>query len=143
MSWTFPLDEVTKGGNYAFGTEALLTLADPEGLFETNVATSTLGVDVSLSKFIVQITVTNISVGNGGIDAKLQASMDETTWVDVDASLGLAIDTRGLNTGTAIADATTFVAPYWRLFLFTDGTDTEDDIIVTAEFVALDQLHRR
>jgi len=143
MSWTFPLDEVTKGGFYAFGTEIALLLADPEGAVETNVATSVLGVDVSNSKFIVQLTVTDVTAANGALDCKLQASADNTTWFDVDATLGLAIDTTGLNTASAIADATAMFAPYWRLFLFTDGTDTLDDLVVTAEFVALDQLHRQ
>ena len=118
---------------YARYSEAL-TIADSAGANAVTVNGTTLPVDVSNTKFIVTVTVTETSAGDGAYDVKLQASADGTNWADVDTSLAMDVDPTGTNTDTGIADASGTYAPYWRLVLFTDGTDTQDAAAATMTF---------
>ena len=118
---------ITKGSEngYVTLTEAF-TVADSAGANVVTVNGSTISEDLSNSKFTVQCTVTEASAGDGAYDLKIQGSPDGTNWVDLDASLSMDVDPTGLNSDTGLADLTNVYCPYYRIVLFTDGTDTQD-----------------
>lgn len=108
-----------------------LVVPDSEGASVTSVNSSTLeeGRDLEAAnrKFPVLLEITETCAGNGAFDVKVQVSVDGTNWVDADASLGLDVDPTGSNSGIALADLSNIYAPYIRLQVFSDGTDTQDD----------------
>jgi len=87
-------------------------------------------------KGLVQLTVSEVSAGDGAVDAAVDLSIDGADWFEAVASLSLDLDTTGLNTVTAALDLTAWSAPYARIRLFTDGTDLVDDASVTVTVVA-------
>jgi hypothetical protein len=133
MSWT---DSTVGTFDDFMKASESLTLPDSEGAVETSVGSSTIGHDLSNKKFLVTLEVTEACAGNGSLDVKLQASYDESTWEDLDASLGLAVDSTGLNSDTAWCDTTLYQAAYYRFVVFSDGTDTQDDATVTLTYSA-------
>lgn len=110
-----------------------LAIADSAGANVVTVSTSTIPewLDLNNAKFTVQVTVTETSAGDGAYDVKVQGAPNEDDWADVDASLGMDVDPTGTNTGTGLADTTNAYAAYWRLQVFTDGTDTVDAAAAT------------
>jgi hypothetical protein len=108
-----------------------LALPDSAGANVTSVSTSAINEDLSNKKFIVQVEITEVCAGDGGLDIAIQGSFDGDNWVDLDASVGLDVDTTGLNTGIAVADLSNLYAPMYRLKAYTDGTDTQDAAALT------------
>lgn len=141
MAWTHTHDTSTKHQKYSTGTE-IVTVPDPGAAVEAAIKTSALDVDVSGVKFPVKISVNAGIAVNGGLDVRLLCSHDNSSWITVDSSLGLAVDTTGTNSGQALADATNVVAKYWCFEVFTSGVDTNATIGVTVEYGGLDVLHR-
>lgn len=79
------------------------------------------------NKFPIHVEVTEASGGDGAWDAKVQVSPDGTNYADADASTISDLDPTGLNSAQALCDLTNVYAPYVRIVIFTDGTDTLDD----------------
>lgn len=108
-----------------------LVLPDSEGANVTSVNSSLLyeGLDGNFSnkKILVYLEVTEVCAGDGALDLKVQASLDGVTFVDVDASTVADVDPTDLNKAVALADLTNIYAPYYRLVVFSDGTDILDD----------------
>lgn len=130
MAWT-----ESSANDYVIGEESL-TVADSEGATVTTASSSTINNDLSNSKFLVYLEVTEASAGNGSLDIKVQGSHDDTTWTDLDATVGLSVDSTGTNKASAVADLSDYYAPYYRLQVFSDGTDTQDDATVKVAYAA-------
>ena len=112
------------------GTESL-TLADSDGSSETNVSSTTLdGSKFANKKFLVYLEVTEVCAGDGALDIAVRGSLDDTTYVDLDASTVSDVDPTGLNKAAALADLSDIYVPYIQLQVFSDGTDTQDDATV-------------
>lgn len=111
--------------------EESLTVPDPGGASEANVRSSDLDLDLSDGKFVIEVEITETSASNGALDAKVQGTINGSDYVDLDASLGLSLDTTGMNSAAALADLTDIESPVYAIQLFTDGTDIEDSIDVT------------
>jgi hypothetical protein len=129
MAWT----ESTINKKYLKGVESVL-LPDSAGANPTYANSSTIDHDLGNKKFIIVVTVTETCAGDGGADIKVQGSLDNSNWVDFDASLGVDLDTTGANTVVGVADLSLFFAPYYRIQVFTDGTDTVDDATVSISY---------
>ena len=103
---------------------------DSEGANVETVALTALedGKDGKLcgTKFPLHVEVTEASAGDGAWDVKVQVSPDNSNWVDADASTISDLDPTGTNNAQALCDLTDIYAPYVRLVVFTDGTDTLD-----------------
>ena len=113
-------------GKYLVLTETGQVLPDSEGANVETVNGSSTSHDLGDRKFLIQVTMTEACAGDGALDAKVQGSLDGTNWVDLDATIGMDVDTTGLNTAVGIADLTNFFAPYYRIVVFSDGTDLVD-----------------
>jgi len=120
MAWT----EKSVNG-YVVLTEAL-AIADSAGANVVTVNSSTINHDLSDKKFIILVDITEASAGNGGLDADLYGSADDATWAQLDDAVVNALDTTGTNSQAGVADTTSAYAPYYRVTLLTDGTDTQD-----------------
>lgn len=134
MAWT--KSTINKKFNAFAKYEEALTIPDPGGATEAEVTSSTVYVPIPIKhSFLVELEVTEVTASNGSADIEVQGSIDETTWVSLDASLGLTVDTTGTNTGRAFADLADQSVPYVRFRVFTDGTDTGDSAGVTLRVV--------
>lgn len=129
MAW----DILETANGYKIAEESL-TLPDSEGATATTAESSTINDDLADKKFVVFLEVTETAAGDGAADIKIQGSHDGSNWVDLDATVGLDIDTTGANKGAALADLTNIQAPYYRIQVFTDGTDTQDDATVKVAY---------
>ena len=89
-------------------------------------STLPLTMDLNGRKILVQMDVTEAAAGDGAVDLAIDASIDETNWYEVVASASLDLDTTGLNSVVGSLDLTQWAAPYWRVRIFTDGTDLVD-----------------
>ncbi len=132
MAWT-----TTSVRGYVTGFESL-TLADSAGANVTTANSTTLGAreDLSNQIFTVYLTVTETCAGDGGLEVALQASPDGTNWATIDTTSSMDLDTTGTNSATEDLVATNVWAPYWRLQVLSDGTDTQDDCTVTLGYAA-------
>lgn len=119
---------------YAVVQETAIVIADSVGANVVYATGASINDNLSNKKFIVQATMTNVCAGDGALDIAIQGSFDGTTWIDLDASVGMDLDTTGLNTAIAVAVLTDFYAPYYRLRGFTDGTDVLDAGEVTLSY---------
>lgn len=119
---------------YHVGTEESLTLPDSAGANETSVNTTSVTSDLSDKKFLVSVTVTEATAGNGAAEVRAQASLDDSNWVTVDTTSSMALDTTGLNTAVEEIDLSSIFAPYYRFQVFTDGTDTQDAGTLTVSY---------
>jgi len=124
----------TSVNGYAFREEAGIVIADSEGANVVNSYSSTITDDLSNKKFLVYLEVTATSAGDGAYDIAIQGSLDGTTFVDLDASVGMNVDPTGLNKAAAIADLSDFYSPYYRMRIFSDGTDILDAGAVTVQY---------
>jgi len=117
------------GKRYIFTTEAL-ALADSAGANVVTVAGDTLPLNSDIDGNIFGITIecTEVCAGDGALDARLEGSIESTfaNPVTVDASAGVDLDTTGLNTVSGTLSAVSNTWPFYRIVLFTDGTDTAD-----------------
>lgn len=104
----------------------VLAIADSAGANIVAATSSTINTDLSNKKVIVQLEILEVCAGDGALDVAIQGSLDGLNWVDLDASTVADVDPTGLNTGIAVADLTSLYAPYYRLRVFSDGTDTAD-----------------
>ena len=106
--------------------ETAIAIADSAG---ANVVTSYTGeigqyFDLSNKKGVVYVEVTDDSAtGDGALDCAIQGSHDGVTYVDI-AAVTMDIDNSGKNKQAATFDCSDYYLPYWRVKLFTDGTDT-------------------
>lgn len=130
MAWT-----ETSANDYVVGEESL-TVSDSEGANVTTANSSTINNDLSNSKFLVYLEVTEACAGDGAFDIKVQGSHDESSWTDLDATVGMDVDPTGTNSASAVADLSDYYAPYYRLQVFSDGTDTQDDATVKVAYAA-------
>ena len=119
---------------YKVATETGIAIADSAGANVVTSYSSTINDDLSNKKFVVYLEVTEASAGDGALDVTVQGSHDGTTFVDLDASVIDDVDPTGLNKESGLADLTSIYAPYYRLKIFTDGTDTEDAAAVTVAY---------
>ena len=120
---------------YKVVTETGIALADSDGANVVNAYTTTINDPLGGVEAIpVQVEVTSASSGDGGLDLAIQGSLDGENWVDLDASVGLDVDTSGTNTGVATAVLTSLYSPYFRIKAFTDGTDTEGASTLTISY---------
>ena len=117
---------ITNSANNYLVHSEILALPDSAGANVTSVASTTLTADLSNRKIVVMLEILEVCAGDGDLDVKVQGSIDGSNWADLDASTIGGLDPTGLNTGVAIADLTSFYAPYYRLLVFSDGTDTLD-----------------
>ena len=124
MSWT------KKTVNDMLTMVESLTLPDSEGANVTLVNTSNITSDINNKKLIVRLAVTEKCTGDGALDCRVQGSIDGTNWTNVLTTLSMDIDPTALNSAMAIADLSAYFAPYWRIQVFSDGTDTVDDATV-------------
>ena len=118
---------------YAYREEDIV-IPDSAGANVVTVNGSTISDDLSNKKFLVEVEVTEVSAGDGALDVKIEASLDGTTFVSVDASLSMDVDNTGLNKAAGIADLTNIYAPYYRIVVFTDGTDILDAGTATVKY---------
>lgn len=109
-------------------TETGLTLPDSAGANETTVNTSEIGqhLDINNMKGIVYVEVTEACAGDGALDCRLQASLDGTTYTNILTTVGMDIDPTDTNKAAAKFDLSDYYAPYWRIQVYSDGTDTQD-----------------
>jgi hypothetical protein len=123
MAWT-----KTSVKDFLVLTESELALADSAGANEVTVNTSEIGqhLDINNMKGIVYVEVTEACAGDGALDCRIQASLDGTTYVNVLTTVSMDIDTTSTNKAAAKFDLSDYYAPYWRIQVFTDGTDTQD-----------------
>lgn len=127
MSWN---KETISG--LVVGTESSVTLPDSNGASETSVNSSTIEKDIGDQKILVYVEVTNASSGSdAALDCRIQASLDDSTYVNVLSTVSMDIDQTGTNKAVATADLSGYHAPYWRIQPFTDGTDTGSDATIT------------
>ena len=124
----------TSLNKYAFREETGIVIADSVGANVVNSYSSTITDDLSNKKFLVYLEVTAVSAANGDLDIAVQGSLDGTTFVDLDASVGLSVNNTSTNKAAAIADLSNFYAPYYRFRIFTDGTDILDAGAVTVQY---------
>ena len=138
MAWT----KTTKGKSVLL--EETVTLADSGGSNATYAVTSALPNDVynwENKKITVKFKVSEVSTGNGGVDAYMQTSTTGTTstdvftpgsgsfpdWVDASANINATLNTTALTEHEShLVDMTDIYAPYCRLRFYSDGTDTQD-----------------
>jgi len=111
-------------------TESLL-LPDSEGGFETSVNSATILADINDKKILVGLEVTEVSAGDGDLEVRLQASIFGSVWATIATTTALHVDNTGLNSASVSVDLTNYFAPYWRVQVFSDGTDTADDCTVS------------
>lgn len=116
-------------------TETELALADSDGANEVTANTSDIpdGLTLNNMKGLVYVEVTEACAGDGALDCRIQASLDGTTYVNVLTTVSMDVDTTGTNKAVAKFDVTDYYAPYWRVQVFTDGTDTQDAAEVKVE----------
>lgn len=129
MAWTV----LSSANGYDIQEESL-TVADSAGANVTTANSSTINGDLSNSKFPVYLEVTETCAGDGAFDIKVQGSLDGSSWADLDATVGMDVDPTGANSATAVADLTGAYAPYYRIQVFSDGTDTADAATVTVRY---------
>lgn len=130
MAWTI----LDTANDYKIAEESL-TVPDSAGANVTTAESATINDDLSNKKFVVFLEVTETSAGDGAFDIKIQGSHDESTWTDLDATVGLDIDPTGTNKGAAVADLSSNTqAPYYRIQVFSDGTDILDSATVTVAY---------
>lgn len=140
MAWTL----LSSVNGYHIASESL-TLPDSAGATETSVNSSYIGenvggpVDVSNTIFGITCVMTETTGGDGALDARLQGSVDNSTWVNIDTSASMDVDTTTTTAAAGVCTATNNYFPYWRIQLFTDGTDTLDDGTVTLK-IAVKEL---
>lgn len=133
----FDIKTINQPNQFAKFEEVGLVIPDPGGATESEITSSTVYTPLPIKhQFLVEIEVTETSGANGSLDVEVQGSADETNWVSLDASLGLAVDSTGANTGRAFADLADQNVPYYRFRIFTDGTDILDSATVTLRFWA-------
>lgn len=124
-------------GDYFVGTESV-TIPDPGGASEASINTSNLGLDPSNQKFMVYMSVTEASAADGAAEVRLQASPDDSNWVTVDTTTTMSVDTTSTSSSAAaLVDATDTYAPYWRIQVFTDGSDIQDTADVTVGYAGI------
>ena len=119
---------------YKVAVEAAIAIADSAGANVVNSYSSTISDNLSNKKFVVMVEVTEVCAGDGAIDLAIQGSLDGSVWVDLDASLSMDVDPTGTNSGAGLADLTSIYAPYYRIKIFTDGTDILDAAAVTVSY---------
>ena len=100
-------------------------------------STLPLTMDLNGRKILVQMTVSESCAGDGAVDIAVDASIDEANWYEVVASASLDLDTTGLNTVVGSVDLTLWAAPYWRIRIFTDGTDLVDPCSVVVSVASV------
>ena len=103
-----------------------LILPDSAGANVSSVNSTTITENINNKKLIVRLAVTEVCAGDGALDCRVQGSIDGTNWTNVLTTLSMDIDPTGLNSGMAIANLSDYFAPYWRIQVFSDGTDTKD-----------------
>jgi len=106
----------------------LLAVADSAGDNVVTTNGSVISEDLSNKNLAVDLTVVGVNTGDGAYQVKLQASLDGVNFTTVDAAC-LTATVSSLVTavsGIGMAVATNYYAPYWRLQVFTDGTDVLD-----------------
>jgi hypothetical protein len=140
MAWT-ETSENTRN-NYVRATESL-TVPDPGAAVESSVNSTNLGCDVSGSKFVAGAVVTDANGStDGALNFRIQASLDNTNWVTADTmSLDIDNDT-ATNSSYGEADLSAWYAPYWRIQVFSDGTDLNGAPVVTVSYAAMDLSNR-
>lgn len=117
---------------YAVAEESL-TLPDPGGATESTVNSSSFSSDLSDKQILVQLAVTETSNSNGALEVRLQGSLDDENFTTL-ATTSMAVDSTGTNTGVDLVDLTSVQAPYYRLQVFSDGTDIEDSADVDVSY---------
>ena len=121
MSW----DSKSVNGHVVL-IEEELAIADSAGANVVTTDSTVIHNDLSNKKFIVVVEVTNVSAGDGAYVVSIIGSLDNSNWVALDASVIADIDPTGLATGIGLADLTAIYAPYYKVRIVTDGTDTLD-----------------
>lgn len=120
--------------DYVVATETGIAVADSAGANAVTSYSSVINHDLSNKKFVVTVEVTNVSAGDGAYLVSLVGSTDNSNWVALDSSVIADIDPTGLNTGVGLADLTSVYAPYYKVKIVTDGTDTQDAAEVTVSY---------
>lgn len=115
----------TSENGYVVLSEAI-AIADSAGANVVTAYSSVISEDLSNRKMIAYLEVTEVSAGDGALDLSIQGSHDGVTFVDIDVSVIDDVDPTGLNKESGLADLTSIYAPYYRIKVFTDGTDTVD-----------------
>ena len=117
----------TSIGRNLLYTETAIAIADSAGANVVTSYTGEIGQYFSLDnmKGIVYVEVTEVCAGDGAIDCAIQGSLDGTTYVDI-AAVTMDVDSTGLNAQASVFDTTDYFLPYWRVKIFTDGTDILD-----------------
>jgi hypothetical protein len=118
----------------------LLTVPDSAGANVVTVNGSVISEDISNKNLVVDCTIGDVTAGDGAYQIKLQSSLDGVNFTTVDAAcLSATLSSLVTNvTGSGMAVATNYYAPYWRLQLFTDGTDILDAGTATVRIAVLE-----
>ena len=129
MAWT------SKSVNgYKVATETGIAVADSAGANVVTSYSSVINDDLSNKKFVIYLEVTEASAGDGAYDVSVLGSHDGTTFVVLDADVIDDVDPTGLNKKSGLADLTSIYAPYYKLEIQTDGTDTVDAAAVKVSY---------
>lgn len=122
--------EVVNKGNFVHLKEDF-TLADSAGANVVTVnGTKIDSTDLQLGgKYVVvQMVITEVSAGDGGWSIKVQGSLDGVNnWFDL-GEYDPDLDSTGLNGAAGGIDLVTTkrYAPFYRVTVYSDGTDTLD-----------------
>lgn len=129
MAWT-----AVSANGYKVATETGIAIADSAGANVVTAYSSVINDDLSNKKFVVYLEVTEASAGDGAYDVSVLGSHDGTTFVVLDADVIDDVDPTGLNKKSGLADLTNIYAPYYKLEIQTDGTDTVDAAAVKVSY---------
>ncbi len=133
----------TSGNEYVIMEETGIAIADSAGANVVDSYSSTIHAPLENKKTVVYLEVTEVSAGDGAIDVSVEGSHDETTWVEIDTDIIDDVDPTGLNKKSGLLDLTNIYAPFYRLHIHTDGTDTVDASEVKVAFAYNDvQEHK-
>jgi len=121
----------TSKNQFEIYTESSIALADSGGAVETSANTSTILRDIGGKKLVVYVEVTEACAGDGALDCRIQGSHDGTTFVNVLTTVSMDVDPTSTNKAAAVADLTSYALPFWRIQVFSDGTDTQDAAALT------------
>lgn len=128
MAWNKATVQKDGGVKYVVAREAL-TVADSAGANVVTQGSTEITEDIGGRKIPVYIEVTEACAGDGGADVAVQVSFDSVTWTTA-TTVSLDLDTTDTNKSSGLADLSSIYAPYYRLAVVTDGTDTQDDCSV-------------
>jgi hypothetical protein len=134
MAWTE--SSVGLYNDFQSAYEALI-LPDSGGASVTHIESSNIEWDINDQKFLVTVEMTEACAGNGSLKVSLQGSHDGTlNWTNVSADFVSGLNTTGLNSSSVFVSTVDYKCPYYRFYVYSDGTDTQDAATVKITYSA-------